>query len=229
MLLARAIASLLLVLGSASALGSMELSNVIFHFEPGEPSREDVEIYNPTDTPMYINIEPKEVLSAGSAEEERKLIQDPREAGLLVTPTKLIIPPGGTKVVRMVKLGSFEKERVYRIGAKPIVEGIESETTGLKILIGYEILAIVYPGESEPNLEVRREGNKLFFKNAGNANVLLREGYQCESPNLDKEQCTPLPGKRLYPGNTWSVDLPEDLPVRYYQSVGTRHFVETYP
>lgn len=229
MLFARTLTALLLVVSSVSAFASMELNNVIFHFEPGEPSREDVEIFNPTDAPMYIQIEPKEVLAAGSDDEERKPIQDPREAGLLVTPNKLVIPPGGTKVVRMVKLGASDKERVYRIGAKPIVEGIESETSGLKILVGYEILAIVYPSEAEPNLDVQRDGKKLVVKNAGNANVLLREGYQCSSPKLDKEQCTALPGKRLYPGNSWELDLPEDLPVRFYQSVGTRHFVETYP
>ena len=229
MLFARTLTIFLLAICSASAVASMELSNVILHFEPGEASREDVEIYNPTDAPMYIQIEPKEVIAAGTEKEERKLIQDPREAGLLVTPNKLVIPPGGTKVVRMVKLGATDKERVYRIGAKPIVEGIESETSGLKILVGYEVLAIVYPSEAEPNLDVQRDGKKLVVKNAGNANVLLREGYQCASPKQDKDECTPLPGKRLYPGNSWELDLPEDLPVRFYQSVGTRHFVETYP
>ena len=229
MLFARTLTTFLLLLISVSAFASMELNNVIFHFEPGEPSREDVEIFNPSNAPLYVQIEPKEVLEAGSVEEERRLIQDPREAGLLVTPNKLVIPPGATKVVRMVKLGAYDKERVYRIGAKPIVDGIESETSGLKILVGYEILAIAYPSEADPNLNVRRNGKKLIFENAGNANVLLREGYQCANPNMDKEECTALPGKRLYPGNIWELDLPEDLPVRYYQSVGTRHFVETYP
>jgi hypothetical protein len=35
-------------------------------------------------------------------------------------------------------------------------------------------------------------------------------------------------GKRMYPGLKWSVDLEHDLPVRFFQSVGTRNFVETY-
>ncbi|NKB99883.1 MAG: hypothetical protein GKR90_15485 [Pseudomonadales bacterium] len=208
---------------------SMELSNVIFHFEPGEASREDVEIFNPGDTPMYVQIEPKRVLSPGAETEDRAPITDPREAGLLVTPNKLVIPPGGTKVVRMVKLGSSAEERVYRIGAKPVVDGIESESSGLKILIGYEILAIVYPDNPKSDLQVERAGERMLFRNTGNANVLLREGYQCETPDLEKEECEQLPGKRLYPGNTWELELPLNTPVTYYQSVGTRHSVETYP
>lgn len=229
MFVIRTLTFFLFLLIAASAAASMELNNVIFHFEPGEPNREDVEIYNPGDTPLYVQIEPKQVHAPGTESEDRRLIQDPREAGLLVTPNKLVIPPGGTKVVRMVKLGSSDAERVYRIGAKPVVEGLESDTTGLKILIAYEILAIVYPDNPDPGLEVERVGDRLVFTNAGNANVLLREGYQCESPQQAKEECTPLPGKRLYPGNTWELELSSDLPVRYYQSVGSRHYVETYP
>ena len=95
-------------------------------------------------------------------------------------------------------------------------------------MVGYEMLAIVYPNNAKPELDVRREGTKLFVKNTGNANVLLREGFQCASADLPTEECTSLPGKRMYPGNEWSLDLPLDMPVTYYQSVGTRNFVEEY-
>jgi P pilus assembly chaperone PapD len=214
---------------STAALANMELSNVILHFEAGDPSRQDVEISNPGDTPLYVEIEPRMVLSPGEEGEERRRITDPRSAGLLVTPNKLIIPPGATKAVRFVKLGPSTAERVYRVAAKPVIGDIEAEQSGLKILIGYEILVIVYPDETTPNLEVSRDGQQFTVVNSGNANVLLREGYQCAEPGLPVEDCTPLPGKRMYPGNQWSVELPHDLPVTYYQGVGTRNFVEVYP
>jgi P pilus assembly chaperone PapD len=217
------------VCASTAAFANMELSNVILHFEAGDPSRQDVEVSNAGDTPLYIEIEPTVVLSPGEDGEERRLITDPRAAGLLVTPNKLIVPPGATKAVRFVKLGTSTTERVYRVAAKPVVGEIEAEQSGLKILIGYEVLVIVYPDETTPNLEVSREGHRLTVVNSGNANVLLREGYQCTEPGLPMEDCTPLPGKRMYPGNQWSVDLPHDLPVTYYQGVGTRNYVEVYP
>ena len=141
----------------------------------------------------------------------------------------MIVPPGGTKVVRLVKLGGGPEERVYRIAAKPVTGGVEAEQSGLKIMIGYEILAIVHPNNTQPELDVRREGETLHVKNVGNTNVLLREGYQCETPGQPSEDCEPLPGRRMYPGNEWTLELPRDLPVTYYQSVGTRNFVVTYP
>ena len=160
---------LMLLLGTHTSMASMQLSNVILHFEPGEPARQDVEIANTGDEPLYVDIQPSLVLSPGTQQEDRSVIKNPREAGLLVTPNKLIVPPGATKVVRMVKLAGGPVERVYRIVAKPVASGVEAEQSGLKIMVGYEILAIVYPNNAKPELDVRREGTKLFVKNTGNA------------------------------------------------------------
>ena len=207
----------------------MVLSNVIVHFEPGDPGRKDVEISNHGEEPLYVEVEPHEVLAPGTDQEERARILDPREAGLLVTPNKLIVPPGATKVIRLVKMGISSKERVYRIAAKPVTGGVEATSSGLKIMVGYEILAIVYPSQPDAKLKIERDGRKLFVQNNGNTNVLLRQGFQCETSDTPQEECTPLPSRRVYPGNSWELDLPHDLPVKYYQSVGTRNMVAEYP
>ena len=220
---------ILFAFSGAAVHASMQLNNVIFHFEPGEPALQYLEIFNPGDEPLYVEITPTQVLAPGEVNEDRAIIRDPRAAGLLVTPNKLIVPPGTTKLVRLVKVGNSPVEKIYRIAAKPVVGELNAETSGVKVLIGYEVLAIIYPNNPQPELEVAREGRTLSVKNVGNSNVLLREGFQCDTPELPREECTPLPGRRLYPGNEWRTELPEDLPVTYYQSVGKRNFVKTYP
>ena len=216
-----------------AALADMLLSNAIVHFEPNSPARQDVEISNEGDEPLYVKIEPREVLNPGTDEEERVLIKNPREHGLLVTPSRMVLAPGTSKSMRIVKLKrpddpSQETEHVYRISARPVVGGVKGEQTGLKVLIGYEVLAIVYPKSPNPDLLVERKGRKLTARNAGNANVLLQQGFQCETPDQPLESCAPVPGKRMYPGLSYSVDLERDLPVRFFESVGTKNFVETY-
>lgn len=213
-----------------TATASMALSNAIVHFEPGEPSRQDVEITNTGDQPLYVQIDPRVVLQPGTASEQRVAVTDPREHGLLVTPNRLVIAPGASRALRLVKLAKqLDEERIFRVTARPVSGELEAESSGLKILIGYEVLAIFYPDKPNPDLQVTRSGRKLKVVNNGNTNVLLQEGFQCATPDTELEDCTPLPGKRMYPGTSWEVDLPHDLPVRYYQSVGTRNFVETYP
>ena len=56
-----------------------------------------------------------------------------------------------------------------------------------------------------------QSGRQLTFKNSGNVSVEIVDGRQCRLP----KQCSDLPGKRLYPGASWSVDLPADAPAQY--------------
>ena len=222
---------LLLIYGAAPLQASMALSNAILHFEPGEPNRQDVEISNVGSEPMYVQIEPRRVLNPGTPDEQRIDISgDPRRHGMLVTPNKLVIPPGAARAVRLVNLGGTDaEERVYRITARPVTGPVSADRNGLKVLIGYEVLAIVYPEIVAPNLQVERLGRELKVRNTGNANVYLQEGQQCEDGQSDPEDCTTLPGKRMYPGNEWRYSLPLDRPVRFYHSIGTKNYVEDYP
>ena len=208
---------------------NMVLSDAIVHFEPGKPLRKDVEVQNPSSENLYVEITPAIVSEPGTENEERIAITDPRESGLLVTPNKIVVPPGGRKLVRLVSLEPLgDKERVYRVTFKPVVGDLESEQIGIKILIGYEVLLLMQPAAPEPNLVVKRDGKTLSFANKGNTNVLLREGKQCPSSSSNSDNCESLRGKRLYPGNSWSIELPLDKPVEYQMSIGTKNSVKTY-
>ena len=212
------------------ASANMVLSEAIVHFEPGNPLRRDIEVENPSEENLYVQVEPSIVINPGTENERREAIVDPREHGLLVTPNKLVVPPGGRKLVRLVSLQPLgKKERVYRITFKPVTGELESEHIGIKILIGYEVLVLMQPAAPDPNLVAKKDGQKIFFNNKGNTNVLLREGKQCpKGVDPESEECERLGGKRLYPGNSWSVELPYNRPVDYQMSIGTKNLIKTY-
>lgn len=220
----------LFVLPVSSVSANMVLSEAIIHFEPGKPLRKDIEVENPSSENLYVEITPAVVSEPGTKSEKRITITDPRESGLLVTPNKIVVPPGGRKLVRLVSLEPLgEKERVYRVTFKPVVGDLETEQIGIKVLIGYEVLILMQPAAPDPNLIVNRSGKTLSFENKGNTNILLREGKQCpDGVSNDSESCERLGGKRLYPGNSWSVDLPYNKAVDYQMSIGTKNSVKTY-
>ncbi len=222
--------SLLIGVPLSTASANMVLSDAIVHFEPGKPLRKDVEVENPSSETLYIEITPSIVRNPGTENEKRETITDPRESGLLVTPNKIVVPPGGRKLVRIVSLNSpGDDEHVYRVTFKPIVGDVETEQIGVKILIGYEVLVLLQPSSPEPSLVTTRSGNTLSFVNEGNTNVLLRQGTQCpKGASQNADECETLRGKRLYPGNKWSVELPYDKPVEYQMSVGTKNSVKTF-
>src|SRR6202000_3140017 len=95
---------------------------------------------------------------------------------------------------------------------------VKSSETGLKILIGYDLLVIQRPARPDASVVGSRSGDTLTLKNSGNTNAELFQGQQCDA----HKHCTPLPGHRLYAGTTWSVPVQAALPVDYSMKVGTK-------
>ena len=211
------------------ANADMILNKSIIYFEPGNPTREDLEIQNAGSDPLYIQITPKVVHKPGSDEQAREVFDNPKEAGLLVSPNKLIVPPNGRKLLRFVNLNSTtNEEKVYRVSITPVVGDLTAKKSGVKIMIGYEVLVIVHPLDGTVDLVHKRTENKLTVSNQGTQNILLRKGTQCPPEVKDESLCEQYPGKRLYPGNSWSIDLAKNQPVSYFISRGKEHSVHIF-
>jgi len=195
------------------ARAELVLSNLIVDLQPGKHTRDDVEVWNNSPERTFVAVEPREILDASMPSQRIHRDPDPEKLGLLVSPTRMILEPGQRKLVRIASIASAaDRERVYRVTIKPVVGGIESKESGLKLLVGYDVLVLVRPARPLRNVTARRIGRSLTFQNSGNVSVEVVDGRQCNSTHA---QCTNLPGKRLYSGATWTVDLPSDLPVEY--------------
>ncbi|MCB1646793.1 MAG: fimbria/pilus periplasmic chaperone [Pseudomonadales bacterium] len=204
----------LLLFTLPAALADMYVDRSIVIFEAGGQPREDVKVSNTGEEVMYIQVEVLEVKAPGSDAEERIKAADPREQKLIATPQKLVIQPGGQKLIRLVNLQKENQtERIYRINVTPIVPPLEEETSQLRIVVAYQILTIIQPDEPVATLGASREGKQLKLSNSGNSNILLSEGKQCDP--ADASICEDLPSRRLYAGNEWTLDLPWDGPAAY--------------
>lgn len=205
---------------SPEADASMSVSKAIVHFEPGKSTREDVLVSNSDSKPLYVKVEIIEIENPGSASETRKIVKNPKAARFLVTPNKLVVPPGGRKAVRLVNLApGGDKERVFRVNLTPVVADEAVEQTSVKILVAYQLLVLMQPASPEAKLVAERKGNKLTVTNTGNSNALLRSGKLCANIE-DQSSCSELPTKRLYAGNTWELELTGPGTVSYIKAVG---------
>lgn len=180
----------------------------------------DVEIFNDSKERSYVVIEPKEVMGAGTPAEQRVAKPDPKELGLLVSANRMILEPGQRKLLRLAMVGGpGEKERVYRVAVKPVVGDVSGSATGLKVLVGYDMLVLSRPATiGEPAIVAERQGRKLTLTNRGNSSVELGEGKHCRTEG----NCTSLPGKRLYAGMSWTQDVGEGGVVRFKARSGSK-------
>jgi len=209
----RIAASVALLSFGSSASAGIVLSDLIVELQPANQLKDDIEVWNDSPDRAYVAVEPREILQPGTPEEAVRKDPDPEKLGLLVTPTRMVLEPGQRKLLRLATLAPpSDKERIYRVTVKPVAGDLQAQNSGLKILVGYDVLVLVRPTVSAPVVSGVRSGRILKFTNSGNASVELVDGRQCDS---SRQHCVDLPGKRLYAGASWSEQLNSDLPVEY--------------
>jgi P pilus assembly chaperone PapD len=192
-----------------SSHASMILDRTILTFSPGEPPRQDVSVKNPDNENLYLEVSVLEVTDPGTENETREVVKDPESIGLVAAPRLLMVPPGGSRTIRLVNLnGHADTEKVYRVNVTPAPPPTEAKGMAIRVLIAYQLLIFVEPTKPAEDLVAIRNGRILKLHNKGNINVLLTDGQQCQSE--DRNSCTEVQGKRLYPGNKLSLELPHD-------------------
>lgn len=198
--------SLLALFPLAPASAELAISQLIVELKPNASRAADIEIYNDSDERNFVSIEPREIIDAGLATEKPLLSPNPEKLGLLASPTRLVIEPRQRRRLRIAAIGPLpSRERVYRVTVKPVAGNVTGSESGLKLLVGYDLLVLARPETNKKNLEVSRTGSVLTFVNRGNASVELASGKQCEA---NGSNCRELPGKRLYAGASWRQSLP---------------------
>ena len=197
---------------AAPAHADLVLSDVIVELLPGEAPHHDVEAWNNSPERMYLAVEPREIVDPGQPGQSDRRDPDPEALGLLVSPARAILEPGQHKLLRVAALGGTpQRERVYRVTVKPVAGAITADKTGLKLLVGYDMLVLVRPAPAPPSITATRSGGKLVLHNEGASSVEMFDGKQCDGA----AKCADLPAKRLYAGADWTIDLPSAGPVAY--------------
>lgn len=195
------------------AQADIVLSQLIVDLQNGKHMREDVEIWNNSPDRTYVAVEPREIINPSMPSQSARLDPDPEKLGLLASPARMILEPGQRRLLRIAALTQdATHEHVFRITIKPVAGAVQSSDSGLKILVGYDLLVLVRPAVMNPNVTAVRNGRTLTFTNGGNVSVELVNGRQC---GASQKHCVELPGKRLYTGGSWSVALPSDGPAEY--------------
>nr|NUR37119.1 fimbria/pilus periplasmic chaperone [Sphingomonas sp.] len=197
---------------SAAVRAEVLLSQLIVELRDGAVTG-DIDVWNSSPDRAYVAAEPREIVNPGTPAQADRKTPDPEKLGLLVAPARMILEPGQHKLLRIASIGQASAtERVYRVTVRPEVGGVASEKSGLKILVGYDVLVLVRPATAHAAVVGKRTAGGITFTNQGNVSVELVDGRQCDSAG---QGCVSLPGKRLYAGAEWTEPLKSASPVHY--------------
>src|SRR5438270_6345951 len=158
---ARALAFALLsaVMGGTSAQADLVLSELIVDLQPGKHAREDLQVWNNSPDRSYVAVEPREIINPSMPSQTARLDPDPEKLGLLVAPAQMILEPGQRRLLRIAALAQDAgHEHVYRVTVKPVAGAVQANESGIKIMVGYDVLVLVRPALPAPNVEAVRNG-----------------------------------------------------------------------
>ena len=193
-------------LTAGPAHAELVVSQLIVDFKPGAARTADIEIFNNGDERAYAVVEPHEILNPGMPGEKRVETPDPAKLGLLASPARFILEPRQRRTLRIAAIGAAgTQERVYRVTVKPVTGDVSGSESGLKLLVGYDLLVLVRPPVIRNSVRAARSGSRITLTNEGHSSVELAEGKQCGASG---KSCRDLPAKRLYAGASWKQDLP---------------------
>lgn len=217
------------LLGSAvsvPAYAQLAIDRLWVDFEPGAQPRADVVIRNESADRYYISVSPAEVVKPGAEDESRGDESDPEKLGLLVSPNRLVIDPGGMRSIRIVSLNTgLTTDRIYRVKVVPQVGDIQAADPGtgnrgvsVKLLTAYDLLVTARPAKAKVELLGTRTATGLTIRNNGDTNTLLFDGRACKADaKPDAEGCEDLGARRVYAGNEWVIPLKDPAAKVYFK------------
>lgn len=160
----------------------------------------------------YVEITPYRLTQPESPNGPKSRVRHPEKDGLVVFPAKLILLPGQTQFVRIVKTAkNITAEHVYEVDFIPKVSTYLSSkksgstpALGIRVVVGYGTRVTLRPDTLSPSLSVKRLKNKLVIKNTGNTSLSI---LSCRQQLEGKTQEVALPAYTLFVGQTIETKL----------------------
>lgn len=218
---------LLLLLCPPEARAEIAIRQFWFDFETGGPAAQDLEIVSLSDETQYVSVQLYEMRNPPGPDQKMVPVRDLRQSDVIVTPSKLVLPPRASKFVRLLKRRHpSDRDRIYQVRVAPVVAGVKTEGAGagVHLVVGYHANIIMRPTEMKPDYKLTRSGRQLRFENTGNTFIKLVNVQQCPG---GPSTCKDVPGDDLYAGEVWTGTLPGDGGVKLLLQIGEDYKTET--
>lgn len=174
----------------------------------------DVVVKNKSDGTLFMTSSALEVTNPGRSPEN--LIPT---SSLLASPRRFTLEPGQERNVRLLvgKREDESKEGVFRVRFIPETQPFEEKLNApaLQVATGIAMLVFVEPKELKAILKSSWKNNTLTLENTGNVNIMLERGRSCVA-----DKCSPIPTRRIYPGDTWQLKFKSVETVEFSQRIG---------
>lgn len=190
-------------------------------YEYAEPGKRALlkRVRNTGDATAFVRVQISEVRYAADGSHQEVLVDTSAmgaQAGLIASPSRLIVPAQGQQATRLLVQGDRGAERYYRVRFVPVLPQSEDDfaltdaqrddyrnelSAGVNVLTGYGVFVIVHPDQAHFDVQTETLDGYVQLRNDGNTTVVLDDVRQCSA--TDKAaRCSPSRRIHLLPQRT---------------------------
>lgn len=181
----------------------------------------------------YVEIIPYSLTNPERQNALKQRVRHPEQDGLIVFPSKLILLPGQTQFVRIVKTAnSVSVDKVYEVDFIPKVtthlvsqKNPNGPALGIRVIVGYGARVTLRPEILAPALVIERNKKQLFIKNTGNTSLSL---MSCTQDISGHKTEIVLPAYTLFVGQMIKKELAHPTKVTLDVAVMGKRFGTFY-
>lgn len=220
----------ILFLFSHFSCANIGVSPIVIDLMPDNPHDAEIAVKNfDLKHKAYVEINSYRLEQPGDPSAKKIRVRNPQQEGLVVFPAKLILLPGQTQYVRIVKtIQQTEHEKVFEVDFIPKVTNQIIQTKlpngpvmGIRVLVGYGARITLRPKRMQPALAISRKDKQLFIQNKGNTQLKI---VSCSQTISGKKTEVQLPAYTLFVGKTISQHLHHSAPIRLEVYVGDKAY-----
>jgi hypothetical protein len=193
--LKRIIAIILPILSILPAWGgaSISVQPLNLMFSPADQENyQSVKIKNLSDETAYVAVDATRLADPGHSDTRLSYLgEDPGKFGLLVSDTRLIIPPYQQRVITVTNLlQNNPVDAVYALSISPVNPALlgvdvtgekntKTVATGVQIIVGYQVNVFVKPVNPSNPVKLSVKDQTLSATNTGNSFNVLEAVFAC--------------------------------------------------
>ncbi|MGE1153877.1 hypothetical protein [Pseudomonas kitaguniensis] len=196
----------ILLIFSTLASANVMVYPMTVKINPENANRNQFKIFSKSDKTQYLKVYVAEVVSPATPQEHEIPISIMSGKGIVASPQKIILPPGGEHAVRVRTLSTPSKEALYRVYVEPVTSDDEdyekNDTASVGINLTWGVLVYSPPITPVSSLDVNLKNQKL--ENTGNIHTWVKNVSLC-SGNVPETCVKTKIEKSLYPDLSMSL------------------------
>lgn len=175
-------------------------------------SKNQFKVYSKSDKVQYLSIYVKKVLNPATAQEKEVPVSILSGSGIIASPQKIILPPGGEHTVRLRSLSSPSKELLYRVYVEPVAAStVEDQVVaqdGGSVGISLTWGVLVYSKPQTPVVKLGVDIRNGKIENKGNIHAWIKDVSMCSGVTPDTCKKIMIE-KSVFP--ELSLDIPKEV------------------